>query len=169
MLLPPRGSIPASLRPGLPCSAALLAWRSSDVRLPFRPRLASVRQGLMCSSFPSHLHHSRGFSREAGSIGKLSWPRSPAEGHPAIAAGLCPAPALGPGGHGVWGSQAASCVCNTEQMFKLKGVGRTKLFSEKSKFLPFLSQSPNSCICTPPHPPGIPVQWRQVREESHSF
>ena len=90
--------------------------------------------------FPHISATAGGSSREAGCTGEVSSPRSPAEGHPAIAAGLCPAPAPGPGGRGAWGSQAGCCVCNAEQTFKLKGTSRTKLLSQESQFSLFLLQ-----------------------------
>lgn len=80
-------------RPSL-SSAALPAWPSSDVRLPFRPQLSSARQGLTCSSFPGHLHHSRRVQQRGREHWQALVAQKPCRRTPAIAAGLCPAAAL---------------------------------------------------------------------------
>lgn len=142
LLLPQRGSIPwLPSAPAFPflcrtarfsllwCAAALSA--SEPLTSP-QQREVGTNVFLLSLSFPpwqglwqSHRVHWQGF------LTQKPCRRTP---H------YCCWPLLGPRGRGIWGSQAGSCVCNTEQTFKLKGARGTMLFSQQRQFSLFLLQ-----------------------------
>lgn len=135
---PQRGSIP---------------WLPSSPAFPFLHRTAApLKCSCPCSLPASNLTHqheimfppplslspAQGLRQSSRVLWMVSSSRSrsPAEGHPGIAAGLSPTPSLGPG-HGVWGSQAGSSASQIAQMLKLEQFRGTNLFSQQSQFSPF--------------------------------
>lgn len=140
---PQRGSIPwlpsCPAFPFLHRTAGFLLHWSAAAFAASEP-LTSPRQHEMGVMFPSSPLTSLSAGPWAEQRGALEGVLGSCRRTPQIAAGLGPTPSLGPGGHGVWGSQAASSASTTAQMLKLEQIRGTNLFSQQSQFSPFLSQ-----------------------------